>query len=77
MEDITKYFISIIEQADSLDIAESEFRRALIDDDELRRSYREYCRTVGSSEKNGFSDFCEEYITDRNSVWDSLNDYDE
>lgn len=77
MENLIDYFIHIIKQSDSLDIAESEFKRSLIDDDDLRRQYREYCREIGTSEKNGFLDFCEEYMQDQDNVWNSLNDYDE
>lgn len=76
MKNITDLFISIIEEAPGIDIAESEFKRSLIDDPDLRRQYKEYCREQGTSERNGFIEFCEEYCADRNSVWDSLNDYD-
>lgn len=77
MEDITEYFIEILNQTHSIDIAESEFKRTIADDDELHALYRRWCQEVGSSEKNGFIDFCEEYVDDRNEVWDTLNDYDE
>ncbi len=49
MEDITELFNSIIEEAPSLDIAESEFKQSLIDNPELRKAYREYCREQGES----------------------------
>ena len=77
MDELKGLFISIIEQAQSIDVAEAEFKRLLIDDPELRAGYRVYCREVGSTEKNGFLDFCEEYLQHQNSAWDSLNDYDE
>lgn len=77
MENIREYFINIIQQADSIDIAEAEFKRSLIDDDELRRQYRAYCREIGTSEKHGFLDFCEEYLQNQDSIWESLSDYDE
>lgn len=77
MNDITDFFISIIKQAPSIDIAESEFKQALIDDPELRRTYRDYCREIGTSEKHGFLDFCEEYCSEQDDVWQALNDYDE
>lgn len=76
MNDITEYFIHIIEQSPSYDIAEAEFKRAIADDDELRAAYRQWCHEVGSSEKCGFLDFCEEYRADRNEIWNSLSDYD-
>lgn len=76
MEEMTRYFTDIIEQVSSIDMAEAEFRRALVDDPDLRRKYREYCREVGSSEKNGFLDFCEEYMEAQDGVWDALSDLD-
>ncbi len=75
--DIEEHFISIIEQARSIDIAEADFKRAIAEDNDLRKQYRNWCQEVGSSEKNGFMDFCEEYMADRNEIWDSLSDYDD
>ncbi|MDE6156543.1 MAG: hypothetical protein K2K22_05565 [Muribaculaceae bacterium] len=76
MTDITEIFISIIEEAPGIDMAEAEFRRRLVDEPELRKQYKEYCREQGSSERSAFTEFCEDYCSTRNSVWDSLNDYD-
>lgn len=73
---MTDLFINIIYQTDSLDMAESEFRRMLVDEPELRRQYKQYCREVGSSERNGFKDFCEEYMEEQDNVWNSLSDFD-
>ena len=36
MEDITDYFISLLQEHRSVDIAEAEFKRAIAEDDELR-----------------------------------------
>lgn len=77
MEDIRDYFISLLEDHKSLDIAESEFKRAIAEDDDLRQQYRDWCHEVGSSEKNGFLDFCHEYVAENDEVWQSLSDYDE
>ena len=74
---ITDLFVSIIREADSLDMAEAEFRRALVDDEQLRREYRAYCKEIGTSEKNGFMDFCEEYMSDQDDVWQNLSNYDD
>lgn len=76
MEEMTNIFVNIIQQTDSLDVAESEFRRMMVDEPELRRRYREYCHEVGSSERNGFKDFCEEYMQDQDNMWNALSDYD-
>ncbi len=32
---------------------------------------------VGSSEKNGFKDYCEEVIRSQDDVWQTLNDNDD
>lgn len=77
MEDITEYFISLLHQHQSVDIAEAEFKRAIAADDAFRAEYRRWCHQVGDSEKNGFVNFCREYLEERNEVWESLNDYDE
>ncbi len=77
MEDITDYFVEILNQNHSVDIAEAEFKRAIAEDDELHEQYRQWCREVGNTEKRGFLDFCEEYLATQNSVWDSLSDYDD
>ena len=77
IEDITEYFINIINQTQSIDMAEAEFKRNMAEDDDLRNAYRDWCHEVGSTEKKGFLDFCDEYVDSRNEVWDSLTDYDE
>ncbi len=75
--DITEYFNSLISQTGSIDMAEAEFKRAIAEDNGLHTIYREWCHENGSSERNGFLDFCDEYMESQDSKWDSLNDYDE
>ncbi len=77
MKDITELFQDIIRQNRSLDIAEAEFKKLIHEDAELREQYREWCDAVGSSEKMGFLDYCDEYIESQDSIYDALNDYDE
>lgn len=78
MIDIPAVFTHYLEQYDSVDIAESEFKKHIHEDSELRAAYRDWCHEVGSSEKRGFMDFCEEYLDSKNDIWDSLSsDYDE
>ena len=76
MENITDLFMTIIHQSPSIDIAESEFQKMLVDDPELRRSYREYCREIGTSERRGFLDFCDTYMESQDDVWNTLSDFD-
>ncbi len=77
MKDITELFQDIIRQNRSLDIAEAEFKKLIHEDAELHEQYREWCDAVGSSEKMGFLDYCDEYIESQDSIYDALNDYDE
>ena len=49
----------------------------MADDEELRIDYKEWCENHGYTEKHGFKEFCEEYLESQDSIWESLNDYDE
>ena len=73
--DITQFFISLIDDNGSLDVAEAEFKRIVADDPELQAQYREWCEENSVSERHGFSDFCEDYLENRESVWDILDEY--
>lgn len=77
MKNITDIFNDYLENFSSVDMAEFEFKKAIHADDSLRANYREWCHEVGSSEKNGFFDYCDEYIAEQNDVWNNLNDFDE
>lgn len=77
MADITQYFTQLIEQSRSLDIAEAEFKRCIADDEELRAEYREWCASIGTTERYGFREYCEEYMESQEDIWNSLRDYDE
>lgn len=77
MNDITILFNEILAQHRSVDIADAEFKRLIGEDSDLRMAYRDWCDSIGSSEKNGFRDYCDEYIDSQESIWDTLNDYDE
>ena len=78
MIDIPAIITEYIEIYDSVDIAESEFKKNIHEDAELRTAYRQWCHEVGSTEKKGFFDYCEEYLDNKNDIWDTLSrDYDE
>ncbi|MCM1354951.1 MAG: hypothetical protein NC212_00925 [Staphylococcus sp.] len=74
MEDITVLFNDLLNQYGSTDIAEAEFKKRVHEDPELKACYREWCDEVGSSEKRGFLDYCEEYFDSQDSIWDNLKD---
>lgn len=77
MTDLPKLFHDLLQEHGSVDIANSEFKKMVAEDESLRADYREWCHHVGSSEKNGFLDYCEEYMQDQDSIWDYLGDLDE
>lgn len=74
-ENITDIFQQVLRLSGSVDMAEADFKRMIHEDPELREQYRTWCHEVGSTEKRGFLDFCDEYLDDVNSVWDTLSDY--
>jgi len=76
MEDLEELFQYIINQHRSIDVADMEFHKMIADDPALRDQYRQWCHEVGNTERNGFRDYCNEYIDNQESVWDSLTDYD-
>lgn len=76
-KDIVTFFTDIINQAGSYDIARAEFFRIIADDEELLQQYREWCDENGFSERKGFDEFIDQHIDSHDSVWSSLNDFDE
>ena len=74
MEHITDFFNEMLRQYGSIDIAEAEFKKLVHEDPELLERYRGWCQEVGSSEKKGFLDYCEEYLESQDSIWDNLKD---
>jgi hypothetical protein len=77
MNDIIQIFDSLIEQYGSIDIANNEFKKLIAEDENIFEEYSEWCHAVGSSEKKGFLDYCEEYKASQDSIWDTLTDFDE
>ena len=56
---------------------DDRFKRMLADDNDLRHEYKDWCEDMGYSERSGFSDYAEEYISNCEEKWDSLTDYDQ
>lgn len=75
--DIPTIIADLLADCGSLDIAEAEFRRMMLDDAEIRTAYRQWCDDNDTTDRRGFADYAEEYLRDRESVWDSLRDYDD
>ena len=77
MNDIIQIFDSLIEQYGSIDIANNEFKKLIAEDENIFEEYSEWYHAVGSSEKRGFLDYCDEYKKSQDSIWESLKDFDE
>jgi len=77
MTDLTEFFADLLRQHRSVDIANDAFKKLLNDDSDLKAAYSEWCHEVGSSEKDGFIDFCEEYLENQDSIYDSLSEYND
>ena len=69
MLDITELFDSLLEQTGSIDMAESDFKRMLVDDSSLRRRYKEWCMENDTTERYGFLDFCKERLERQDDGW--------
>ena len=76
-DQFTQFIINLIEEHHGSDLAEAEFKRILADDTELRDQYREWSDERAKAMRNGFRDFADEYSAERDSIWDSLEDYDD
>lgn len=76
-DDMTAVFNQYLNAFKSIDIAEAEFKKDMHEDPELKAAYREWCANVGSSEKKGFFDFCEEFFDSQDTIWETLSDYNE
>lgn len=77
MIDILEIFNGVISQHRSIDMAESEFKKMLYEDDEIHHAYKEWCKEMGYTEKKGFVEYCNEYFDEEDSKWDILeNEYE-
>lgn len=65
MNDIIEVFNHYISQCGSIDIAESEFKMAMNEDQKLKKLYRQWCHDVGSSEKTASLTTVMSTLTDR------------
>lgn len=69
MIDMTNLFNQLLEQTGSVDMAERDFKRMIYDDSALRKQYRAWCSENGYTERNGFLEYCREYINRQDDIW--------
>lgn len=76
MIDIIAVFESVISHNRSIDMADSEFKRMLYDDNEIKSAYKQWCQDEGYTEKYGFVEYCQQYFDEEERRWDSLKSED-
>ena len=72
--DIIEIFEHVLHDARSLDMAESEFKRLLLDDPDIKQAYKEWCSEQDTTEKRGFIDYCDRRFDEEESCWEALED---
>lgn len=77
MNYISELLQSLLTQHRSADIIESEFKKLLYEDEDVKNKYKEWCETLGYSEKTGYMEYIEEILETQESIWDTINEYDD
>ncbi|WP_455498363.1 hypothetical protein [Coprobacter sp.] len=70
--DIEELFENLIKKYREQEAAFEELKLMLEDDEELKKSYEEWCAAMACSEKKGFGIFYQEYMERDDSIWDSI-----
>ncbi len=73
MIDIIEVFQQILSHNRTIDVADSEFKKMIYEDDEIKIAYKQWCQEEGYTEKYGFIEFCQAYFDEEESRWDILN----
>ena len=68
---------NLLTQFGSIDIAESEFKRLLYEDKEMKSAFKEWCEETGYKERTAFSEYANEYLEGHKSIFDTLSDYND
>lgn len=76
MIEIEKIFDSIVSQNRSADTAESDFKKMINEDRELKKAYKEWCAENGYTTKYGFLEYCNKFMDEEQSKWNVFQDYD-
>lgn len=75
--DITEYFTELIENSRSIDVAESEFKRIVADDNALREVYKQWCADNGYTTRRGFAEYADQYVERHQEIWETLSNTDD
>lgn len=75
--EITELIQNLLSQLKSVDIAESEFKRMINDDEVLKAQFKEWCDEMGYSTRTAFKFYSQEYLESHDSIFDTLSDYNE
>ena len=77
MTDIQSMIRELLAKFGSIDIAESEFKRLLLEDETLKDYFKEWCEDMGYRERTAFVEYSHECLDKHESAFDSLSEYDE
>lgn len=77
MIDIPNLIQDLLSQFGTIDIAESEFKRQINEDENLKEEFKSWCDEMGYKERFAFVDYCHEYLDDQESAYDLLSDFNE
>lgn len=69
---ITELFDILIKQYPDLESAKEAFQEYMKENPDMEDDYKEWCDTMGYSEKKGFSEYYVEYMEHADSIWDSI-----
>lgn len=73
--DIPAIIQDLLMRFKSIDMAESEFKRSLEEDDEMRIAFKDWCHEIGYKSRSAFADYCHEYLDMHDEMFESLTDY--
>ncbi len=77
MADIEELLRSLIDQHRSIDIVESEFKRMLNEDNNLKDDYIAWCEDEGYSYRSGYHEFIQQMFDSENSIWDTFIQFED
>lgn len=77
MTDVSTMIQELLSRFGSIDIAESEFKRLLFEDETLKSCFKEWCEEMGYRKRTAFVEYCHECLDNHEAAFGALSEYDE
>lgn len=74
MNDINDILRNLLDQYSNPSDVDQAFEQMLIEDDELKSDYNEWCFANGYDPKRGYKDYLDELIESRDSIWENIDE---